>query len=140
MTVFAKDPRHEYEGGDRSKAEQDQDNRGLVWRCVEPWPRLLGPPVPGDAAADKEHDACGDDAALAEPVLVAAIGKEELRDLDRNQDDRHAFKAEHEEEVKPIDSRVAAVTCVRARKGKRCDRRLLDDELFSDGESEAEHQ
>ena len=140
MAVFAKEPSHEDEGSDRSQADQDQDHWGMVWRCVEPWPRLLGPPVPGDAATDKERDACGDDAALAEPGLVAAIGKEEFRDLDRNEDDCHAFKAEHEEEVKPVDSRVAAVARIRSGKRERCDRCLLDDELFGDGESEAEHQ
>ncbi len=88
----------------------------------------------------KERDACGDDAALAEPRMLATIGEEEFRDLDRNEDDRHAFKAEHEEEVKPVNSRVAAIARIRAGKRKRCNRCLLDDKLFGDGESKAEHQ
>src|SRR6476646_8860561 len=112
----------------------------MVWRCIEPWPRLLCPAVPRDAAADKEHDACSDDAALAKPGMVATIGEEEFRDLDRNEHDSSAFKAEHEEEVEPVNSPVAAVVCVRAGERKRRDGCLLDDELLGDGEGEAEHQ
>ena len=92
MTVFAKEPGHEDENRDRGKAEEDQGHWRVIRRCVKPWPRLLGPPVPGDAAADKERDACGDEAAFAEPGLFAAIGEEEFRDLHRNQDDRTRFQ------------------------------------------------
>lgn len=104
------------------------------------WPRLLGPAIPGDAAAYEECDTCCDNATPAEPGQFAEIGENQLSNLDRDEDYPHALKTQHEEEVDPVDAVIAAEVCVNSMERGRCDRCLLDDELFCNGKSKAKHQ
>ncbi len=121
-----------------ANADEDEDGRRVVRRGVKSGARLLRPAVPGNAAAEEERDACRDESAFAQPRMLAAIGKDEFSDLDWNQNHPDAFESQHEKEVDPVDSGVAAEVGVGAGKGEWRDGCLLDDELLSDGEGEAE--
>jgi hypothetical protein len=97
VAVSAQEPRQTYERGDGGEANQDQGDWLVIGNCMESRTRLLCPAIPGETGADQECDACGDEAALAKPRLIATFGEDEFSDLHWDEDHPHAFESEHEE-------------------------------------------
>jgi hypothetical protein len=138
VAEVTREPRQTYESGDGGEADEDEGNWRVVGICVKSRARLLRPAVPSETGTNQKRDACGDEAAFTQPGLFAAIRKDEFGDLHWNQDHPHAFESEHEKQVDPVDAKIATVRGIGAGERQWRDRCLLDDELFCDGEGEAE--